>query len=143
MHANVSITHVPDRKPGSVDRRILLDLDRFERNHPPPATIVLISGDIDFVGKLGDLRRQAHYHVIVVHNKPAKEELKATVNADYSWDMFTSKNQPLASLQVSSSPRATRSNRTRYSNSSQYRAQYPISSAPSKAKSLFKCPRCP
>ncbi|CAF2566536.1 unnamed protein product [Rotaria sp. Silwood2] len=89
FHANVRIVHVPDRKPGAVDRQIMLELDRFERAHHPPATIVLISGDIDFAGKLSDLRHQAGFHVIVIHNKPAKEELKATVNAHFPWESFT------------------------------------------------------
>ena len=92
-HANVRIVHVPDRKPGAVDRLILLELDRFERSHRPPATIVLISGDIDFVGKLSDLRHRARFHVIVIHNKPAKEELKLTVNAHYPWELFTEPSQ--------------------------------------------------
>ncbi len=90
-HAAVRIVHVPDRKPGAVDRQIMLDLDRFERARRPPATVVLISGDIDFVGKLSDLRHHAGFHVIVIHNKPAKEELKATVNEHYPWELFTSK----------------------------------------------------
>jgi hypothetical protein len=94
-HAAVRIVHVPDRKPNAVDRQIMLDLDRFERIHRPPATIVLISGDIDFVGKLSDLRHQARFHVIVIHNKPAKEELKATVNEHYSWELFTQQQQPI------------------------------------------------
>jgi uncharacterized protein YlaI len=96
FHANVRIVHVPDRKPGAVDRQIMLELDRFERAHRPPATIVLISGDIDFVGKLSDLRHQAGFHVIVIHNKPAKTELKATVNAHYAWELFTQTQQPAA-----------------------------------------------
>ncbi|CAF3475902.1 unnamed protein product [Rotaria sp. Silwood1] len=90
-HANVRIIHVPDRKPGAVDRQIMLELDRFERVHRPPATVVLISGDIDFVGKLSDLRHQAGFQVIVLHNMPAKEELKAIVNAHYSWEQFINK----------------------------------------------------
>jgi transcriptional regulator NrdR family protein len=93
FHANVRIVHVPDRKPGAVDRQIMLELDRFERAHRPPATIVLISGDIDFVGKLSDLRHQAGFHVIVIHNRPAKTELKATVNSHYSWELFTQPQQ--------------------------------------------------
>jgi hypothetical protein len=91
--AAVRIVHVPIRKDGAADREILLDLDRFERTHRPPATIVLISGDIDFVGKLSDLRHHAGYRVIVIHNKPAKEELKATVNAHYPWELFTEPSQ--------------------------------------------------
>ncbi|CAF3507963.1 unnamed protein product [Rotaria socialis] len=91
-HANVRIVHVPDRKSGAVDRQIMLELDRFERIHRPPATVVLISGDIDFVGKLSDLRHQAGFHVIVIHNKPAKDELKATVHTHYPWEYFTESN---------------------------------------------------
>jgi meiosis arrest female protein 1 len=92
-HATVRIVHVPDRKPGAVDRQIMLDLDRFERTHRPPATIVLISGDIDFFGKLSDLRHQARFRVIVIHNRPDNEELKATVNENYSWELFTEPSQ--------------------------------------------------
>ncbi|CAF4310442.1 unnamed protein product, partial [Rotaria sordida] len=55
------------------------------------ATVVLISGDIDFVGKLNDLRHQAEFQVIVIHNKLAKDELKATVNAYFSWKLFTNR----------------------------------------------------
>ena len=88
-HAGVRIVHVLDRKPGAVDRQILLDLDRFERVQRPPATIVLISSDIDYVGKLNDLRHQAGYHVIVVHNKLVNQDLWMSINAHYSWDTLT------------------------------------------------------
>ncbi|CAF1491088.1 unnamed protein product [Adineta steineri] len=95
-HANVRIAHVPDRKSGGADRQILLDLDRFEHAYKPPGTIVLISGDIDFVGKLSDLRHRAGFHIIVVHNKPAKEELKSTANTHYRWDLFTSSTEMIS-----------------------------------------------
>ncbi|CAF1074530.1 unnamed protein product [Didymodactylos carnosus] len=85
----VRIVRVPHRKLDAVDRYILLDLDRFERVYKPSATFVLISGNIDFVGKLSDLRHQAGYNVIVVHNLPAKAELKTTVNLHYGWSTFT------------------------------------------------------
>ncbi|CAF3904046.1 unnamed protein product [Rotaria magnacalcarata] len=50
LHANVRIVHVPSHKPGGVHLQILLDLDRFERAHRPPAVIVLISNAIEFLG---------------------------------------------------------------------------------------------
>jgi len=123
-HGNVRIIHVPDRKPNAVDRQIMLDLDRFERIHRPPATIVLISGDIDFVGKLSDLRHQARFHVIVIHNRPAKEELKATVNENYAWELFTLQQQSInvangfASVESKQIPQPTQQNRSRDSSSS-------------------------
>jgi hypothetical protein len=94
-HAAVRLVHIPDRKSNAADRQILLDLDRFERVHKPPATVVLISGDIDFVGKLSDLRHHARFRVIVIHNRPAKQELKATVNEHYPWELFTQPQQPI------------------------------------------------
>ncbi|CAF1090342.1 unnamed protein product [Adineta steineri] len=150
-HANVRITHVPGRKAGSVDRQILLDLDRFERAYPSPATIVLISGDIDFVGKLADLRHQAHFEVIVIHNKPAKQELKATVNKHYSWDIFTFPMQPspmndaFATCQVSSTPGAPPSNPISYhdyGNVYSTRDRYSPSYSSVPAQNVLQCPQC-
>lgn len=92
--AAVRMIHVYNRKPGAADLQIMLDLDRFERTHRPPATIILISGDIDFVGKLNALRNHAGFHVIVIHNRPAKEELKATVNEHFAWELFTQAQSP-------------------------------------------------
>ena len=162
-HAAVRIIHVPDRKPGAADRQIMLDLDRFERVVRPPATIVLISGDIDFVGKLSDLRHQARFHVIVIHNKPAKEELKATVHAHYPWEYFT---QPQLQQPVSISndlnpvdndrpTRTTPPNRMRHSSSSRnlrrrdpspfrpipLNKQQPVATNSDIKKQ--KCPMCP
>ena len=96
--ATVRMIHVYDRKPGAADLQIMLDLDRFERVHRPPATIILISGDIDFVGKLNALRNHVGFHVIVIHNKPAKEELKATVNEHYAWELFTEAQPPVTNV---------------------------------------------
>lgn len=152
FHANVRIIHVPDRKPGAVDRQIMLELDRFERAHQPPATIVLISGDIDFVGKLSDLRHQAGFHVIVIHNKPAKSELKATVNAHYAWDIFTQPtNEPKINQNVppdESTPRTYQQHRAARANSPKGEPPSKVASASRKnrpataKKSSHQCPKC-
>jgi hypothetical protein len=98
-HAGVSLRSVPSTKPGAVDLALLLDLDRFTLAHKPPATIVLISGDIDFVGKLNLLRHQQGYHIILVHNAVAKRELKAAANQVLVWTHFTNQLQkPAAPL---------------------------------------------
>lgn len=149
FHANVRIVHVPDRKPGAVDRQIMLELDRFERAHRPPATIVLISGDIDFVGKLSDLRHQAGFHVIVIHNKPAKSELKATVNAHYAWELFTEPPTSAPALlteRVSQPYRMSTANtdgNLRPVESSPPRSIPSVKSQPTAhRKSTHQCPKC-
>ena len=96
-HATVRMIHVPDRKPGAIDRQIILELDRVERAYRPPTTIVLISRDIDFLGKLSDLRHGAGFQVIVIHNKPAEEEWQATVNEQHSWQSFIESSQAVIS----------------------------------------------
>jgi hypothetical protein len=150
MHANVRISHVPDRNPNGVDRQILLDLDRFERTYRPPATVVLISGDIDFVGKLADLRYRAHFKVIVIHNKAAKQELKAAVNEHYSWDLFTSSHQypslvdAHSNRQFSSAPGAPSSEVSNYDYGSISSSKTPswAQYSTSRVISLLKCPQC-
>ncbi|CAM2719524.1 unnamed protein product [Rotaria socialis] len=158
FHANVRIVHIPDRKPGAVDRQIMLELDRFERAHQPPATIVLISGDIDFVGKLSDLRHQAGFHVIVIHNKPAKTELKATVNSHYPWETFTksvnetdSRSELLSEGLGRRTPLSYRTNNQAATNHQRKTDPSPMrSTPPPKAarpaatgkKRMYECPKC-
>ncbi|CAF3294653.1 unnamed protein product [Rotaria socialis] len=89
LHANVRTVHVPSHKPGSVHRQILLDLDRFERAHRPPAVIVLISDAVEFLGKLTDLRHQAGFNIITISNNSQSEDtFKSIVNMHYDWNMF-------------------------------------------------------
>src|SRR5262249_31659579 len=54
----------------------------------PPASIVLISGDIDYIQKLADLRYGKGYHITLLHTPNAKEELKKTANAAHEWSQF-------------------------------------------------------
>jgi len=90
-HANVRLHSIPATKPGAVDFALLLDLDRFTHSHSPPATIVLLSGDIDFVGKVHMLRHQQGYNVVLVHNAVAKRELKLSANEVIEYKYFTTK----------------------------------------------------
>jgi len=154
-HANVRIVHVPDRKPGAADRQIMLDLARFERVHRPPATAVLISGDIDFVGILSGLRHQAGFRVIVIHNKPAKEELKATVHEHYPWELFAiqQKEQPINAASGLNStgqerqPRTAQPNRMRHSSRNRsLRRRDPsnnqLSMTNNQVITRYPCPKC-
>ena len=74
---------MPDRKPGASDRCVLLELDRIERRQT--ATVVLISGDIDYVHKLQDLRYKDGCRLVLIHSRQAKKELKAAVHRCIDW----------------------------------------------------------
>ncbi|CAF2114175.1 unnamed protein product [Rotaria magnacalcarata] len=102
LHANVRIVHVPSHKPGGVHLQILLDLDRFERAHRPPAVIVLISNAIEFLGKLSDLRHQAGFNIITISNNPQSEDrFKSIVNMYYDWNMFIRQDRHTSLAQIS------------------------------------------
>lgn len=87
-HANVNILHIPGIKTGSADRKMFMDLQVFKEHTPSPATIVLISGDIDFVQFINELRFRHGHYIIVVHNPLAKQELLKTANEAYPWHEF-------------------------------------------------------
>lgn len=87
-HANVHITHIPGPKGRDAVRKIIMNLQSFKEQHKTPATIVLISGDIDFIKLLNDLRFRCNHYVIVVHNELAERELLKTANEAYPWHEF-------------------------------------------------------
>ncbi|CAF1244232.1 unnamed protein product [Didymodactylos carnosus] len=89
MLANIDTMDVAHcNKAGAADLKILSDLGRYQLTHKRGDTVVLISGDIDFVRVLSDLRKGGFY-VILIYNALARKELRATANADYPWSQFT------------------------------------------------------
>ena len=87
-HANVQLVDVPpDRKAGAADRRLQLDLDRLMASGGSGSgqVVVLISGDIDFVSKLNDLRYRLGYTVVLVHGRQVNAHLKQTAHRTYEW----------------------------------------------------------
>jgi uncharacterized LabA/DUF88 family protein len=94
--ANVFTHHIASTKVGAVDIQIHQDLQEFKEQHKTPATVVLISGDIDFVKDINDLRFRHRHYTIVIHNPQAKEELLKTANEFISWNEFIEKgpNEP-------------------------------------------------
>ena len=76
------------------------DLREFRDQHKTPATVVLISGDIDFVGDINELRFSGKHYTIVIHNVQAKEELLKTANEFIPWEEFVYKNESKSSHAV-------------------------------------------
>jgi uncharacterized LabA/DUF88 family protein len=93
-HANVLVQHIGSTKYGAVDIEIHKDLQRFIEQHKTPATLVLISGDIDFIKDLSDLRFRHRHYTIVIHNPQAEEQLLKTANEFIPWEAFFEKKCP-------------------------------------------------
>lgn len=62
-NAGVDLVDAPQVKPGAADNKILLALDRFGVTYKPPAIVTLISGDVDYIQKLFDMKNRHGYTV--------------------------------------------------------------------------------
>lgn len=80
--SGVSLTDCPHNgRKDAADKMILVDMMAFALDNPPPATIVLISGDRDFVYALSTLRNRRYNIVLIVPNKGASIILRSQANA--------------------------------------------------------------
>ena len=78
QNANASLKLIFDDKPGVADHQIMLDLQAFAQQHKESATIVLLSGDRDFIRSISDLRFRHQQYIILIHNQQARQELVKT-----------------------------------------------------------------
>ncbi|KAJ3053606.1 hypothetical protein HK097_003873 [Rhizophlyctis rosea] len=84
--SGVSLTDTPhNARKDAADKMILVDMLAFAIDNPPPATIVLISGDRDFVYALSTLRNRRYNIILIVPNKGASVILKSQANAILEW----------------------------------------------------------
>jgi hypothetical protein len=84
--SGVSLTDCPHNgRKDAADKMMMVDMLAFAIDHPPPATIVLISGDRDFVYALSVLRNRRYTVVLIVPNNGAPIILKSQANAILEW----------------------------------------------------------
>ncbi|EPZ35526.1 NYN, limkain-b1-type domain-containing protein [Rozella allomycis CSF55] len=84
--SGVSLTDCPHNgQKDSADKMILVDMLSFALDNPPPATIVLISGDKDFVYGLATLRNRKYSVVLIVPNKGAPIILRTQASTILEW----------------------------------------------------------
>ncbi|KAL3813224.1 hypothetical protein ACJIZ3_014492 [Penstemon smallii] len=80
----ISLTHVPSGGKNSADRSLLLDLMYWVSQNPPPAHIVLISGDRDFAGILHRLRMN-NYNIFLASPDSASSALCSAATIMWQW----------------------------------------------------------
>ncbi|XP_072022715.1 meiosis regulator and mRNA stability factor 1-like [Amphiura filiformis] len=78
--AQVTVAHINATAKNAADDKLRQSLRRFADTHNPPATVVLISGDVNFAGNLSDLRHRNGIYVILVHGQEASEALRTCAN---------------------------------------------------------------
>ncbi|CAI9786307.1 unnamed protein product [Fraxinus pennsylvanica] len=81
----VNLVHVPNGRKDAIDKAILVDMFLFALDHRRPATILLISRDIDFAPALHTLRHQGYTMIVV---SPSWVKVSSTMRnaGNYLWN---------------------------------------------------------
>lgn len=84
--AGISLTDCPHNGKKDVsDKMIIVDLLAFAIDNPSPATIILISGDRDFVYAISVLRHRRYRVVLIVPKYNTHIALKSQANSVLEW----------------------------------------------------------
>nr|XP_039259521.1 meiosis regulator and mRNA stability factor 1-like [Styela clava] len=74
-NAQVNVVHINATAKNAADDKLRQSIRRFAHNHPAPATLVLITGDINFTSEVSDLRHRHKYFVVLIHPANASPSL--------------------------------------------------------------------
>ena len=72
----------------AADDKLRQSLRRFAHTYPPPSTVVLISGDVNFSPELNDLRYIHNITIVLLHSSHASVALKAFANTTIDFESF-------------------------------------------------------
>ncbi|XP_073447258.1 meiosis regulator and mRNA stability factor 1 isoform X9 [Aquarana catesbeiana] len=74
-NCQVTVAHINATAKNAADDKLRQSLRRFADTHTSPATVVLVSTDVNFALELSDLRHRHGFHIILVHKNQASEAL--------------------------------------------------------------------
>ncbi|XP_038619895.1 meiosis regulator and mRNA stability factor 1 isoform X4 [Tachyglossus aculeatus] len=74
-NCQVTVAHINATAKNAADDKLKQSLRRFADTHTAPATVVLVSTDVNFALEISDLRHRHGFHIILVHKNQASEAL--------------------------------------------------------------------
>ena len=82
------MVHVNAIAKNAADDKLKHSLRRFAQTFHPPATVVLVSGDVNFSFELNDLRHVHNMTTILVHNEYTSDALKVCAHQTVLFEDF-------------------------------------------------------
>ncbi|XP_067354198.1 meiosis regulator and mRNA stability factor 1 isoform X9 [Channa argus] len=70
-NCQVTVAHINATAKNAADDKLRQSLRRFAETHTAPATVVLVSSDVNFASELSDLRHRHGFQIILVHGSHA------------------------------------------------------------------------
>ena len=86
----MDVLHVSAAAKNAADDKLKLRMHDFGYKYPNQATVILISGDVNFAPVLNRLRYSLGLHVILLHNKQASSNLTNLANENFRFGRFIS-----------------------------------------------------
>ncbi|KAI1896045.1 hypothetical protein AGOR_G00090760 [Albula goreensis] len=93
-NCQVTVAHINATAKNAADDKLRQSLRRFAETHTAPATVVLVSTDVNFASELSDLRHRHGFQVILVHKNQASEALLQHAHRHVTFEDFVSDLPP-------------------------------------------------
>ncbi|XP_028372337.1 meiosis regulator and mRNA stability factor 1 isoform X5 [Phyllostomus discolor] len=118
-NCQVTVAHINATAKNAADDKLRQSLRRFANTHTAPATVVLVSTDVNFALELSDLRHRHGFHIILIHKNQASEALLHHANELIRFEEFISDLPPRSPLKMPELCRMESKTGTRNSESQQ------------------------
>ncbi|ROL55038.1 Meiosis regulator and mRNA stability factor 1 [Anabarilius grahami] len=105
-NCQVTVAHINATAKNAADDKLRQSLRRFADTHAAPATVIVVSSDVNFASELSDLRHRHGFQVFLVHKSQASSALLQHAHLRVPFEEFVSdlppgmvvKSQPSFSL---------------------------------------------
>ncbi|XP_008407266.1 meiosis arrest female protein 1 isoform X3 [Poecilia reticulata] len=74
-NCQVTVAHINATAKNAADDKLRQSLRRFADTHAAPATVILVSSDVNFASELSDLRHRHGFQVILIHGNHTSSTL--------------------------------------------------------------------
>ncbi|XP_022061107.2 meiosis regulator and mRNA stability factor 1 isoform X4 [Acanthochromis polyacanthus] len=105
-NCQVTVAHINATAKNAADDKLRQSLRRFAETHTAPATVVLVSSDVNFASELSDLRHRHGFQVILVHGNHTSSALLQHAHRHVAFQEITADLPPR--MLVKAQPRSPR-----------------------------------
>uniref|UniRef100_A0A671WUK1 Meiosis regulator and mRNA stability factor 1 n=1 Tax=Sparus aurata TaxID=8175 RepID=A0A671WUK1_SPAAU len=93
-NCQVTVAHINATAKNAADDKLRQSLRRFAETHTAPATVILVSSDVNFASELSDLRHRHGFQVILVHGNHTSSALLQHAHCHVAFQEITADLPP-------------------------------------------------
>ena len=84
----ITVIHIKATAKNAADDKLKQHMQKFGQTFNAPATVLLISGDVNFAPVLHDLRYTSNFKILLLHNVQASQNFVQFAHEAYRFDLF-------------------------------------------------------